>query len=227
MNKVISFVINRYLSRSKGFTIVEVLVVVSILGVIGYMVSDIIARSLQGSQRTLVIGTAKQNGQVALDSITQAIRNSDLVVCIGNLIPNPIGSTTGDILALYSQDGRYVRLRYDATRQAIVQDLPQVTFLVNNLNLPARVCDTDPVNGVAVNNETILTDIGPTNGVLIQKVVDPIAGTLPFFEVKRRPGSNDSVTVQFEVRPRSGGGNLANQLGGTGGVQFYETVQLR
>src|SRR5581483_2921226 len=71
-------------TMQSGFTLIEVLVVASILGVIGYMMSDILSRSLQGSQKTAVITTSKQNGQVVLDNLTEVIRNSDQVVCIDN-----------------------------------------------------------------------------------------------------------------------------------------------
>lgn len=216
--------------NSQGFTIVEVLVVTTILGTIGYMMADIVSRSLQGSQKTNIISTAKQNGQVALDSISQIIRGSDQVVCVAGLVPNPIGTTSGDTIVLYTHEGGYVRFRYvqigSPTRSYIAKDLPQVTFLINNLDAassPARVCDTSAVTGVAVSNDTILTDTDSTNGVLINKV----GGTGPIFSVLRRPGSSDTITIQFNVSPSNTAGGYENRLGGSGSIQFQQTVQLR
>jgi prepilin-type N-terminal cleavage/methylation domain-containing protein len=214
-------------SPQKGFTIIEILVVVSIIGIIGYMLGDIVTRSLRGSQKSSVIGTAKQNGQVALDTITQAIRSSDLAVCLDNQIPNPIGVTTGDTIALYSQDGRYVRLSYQSGSSTLNEDLPTVNFLINNDptnidSFPNKVCDTTAAPPQA-GSQVILTDIDPTNGVLIQKV----GGATPVFTLTKRPGSKDTVTVQFQIKPRITGGGFENQLSGSGAVQFQETIQLR
>ncbi len=213
--------------QQAGFTIVEVLVVALILGVIGYMMSDIVIRSLQGSQKTAIIGTAKQNGQVALDSIAQVIRNSDMVVCIGSIVPAATGSTPGDTIVFYSQDGKYIRFRY--LNKKLIQDLPAVNFLINSDATQLQVCDTTKV---AEQSPTILTDTESTNGVDICKVdSDPVCiGTTKagnnIFSVTKSPGSRDTVTIQFSIKPSNTSTNFENQLGGSGVVQFRQTIQL-
>lgn len=215
-----------------GFTIVEVLVVAAILAIIGYMMADIVTRSLSGSQKTVVIGNTKQNGQVAMDAITQVIRNSELVVCLDSTWAATGG--VGNLIVFYSQDGRYVRIRIvpaglNGPNGYFAEDFPAPTFLLNGdpytsaPNSSRRLCNTDPVTGVAVTDEIILTDRDANTGVNVQPPSPP-ATTI--FIVTKNPGSKDSVTVQFGVN------HAANAQSGfqyrlASPTQFRETIQLR
>ncbi len=68
----------------RGFTMVEVLVVMSVLSVVGVFILSIFTNSLRGNNRTQIVELIKQNGQAILETMDKTIRNSDRVVCISN-----------------------------------------------------------------------------------------------------------------------------------------------
>ena len=66
----------------KGFTLVEILVVIAILSVLGVLILTIFTRTLRGSNKSQIIGKIKQNGQSVLEQMDKTVRNSDKVVCV-------------------------------------------------------------------------------------------------------------------------------------------------
>jgi type II secretory pathway pseudopilin PulG len=220
--------------RQVGFTIVEVLVVALIIGIVGYMMSDIITRSLAGSQKTAVIGNSKQNGQVAIDALSSVIRNSEIVACLDSNWT--VTGGTGSTIVLYTKDARYVRFMFHAgdgttTNGYFAQDMPNVTALLLNGNpygaitdshSSHRICSTDAVTGVILSGETILTDRDTRSGVNI----DQAPGPQPIFTVVKNPGSADIVTIQFSVTQAvAADAGFQNRL--ITPTQFRETIQLR
>jgi prepilin-type N-terminal cleavage/methylation domain-containing protein len=225
-----------------GFTIVEVLVVALIISIVGYIMSDIVTRSLSGSQKTAVIGNTKQNGQVAIDAFSQVIRNSDIVVCVDTNWSATGGS--GDTIVLYTKDGRYVRFFFrrgsDTPPLAngyFSQDQPNVSGLsvflngdpyglITDARSTHRIC-SDNAQGVAPLNppgETVLTDKDPQSGVNINYT----AAGQPIFTVVKNPGSADTVTIQFSVTQAvTVGTNAGFQNRLVTPTQFRETIQLR
>lgn len=91
------------MTKNQGFSLVEILVTVSILTIIGVAMSAVISRSFQSNTKTELIGTVKQNGQTAMGIIEKDIRNSDSVIC-------PTSSTPSNVLVLLTKDsGNYIR----------------------------------------------------------------------------------------------------------------------
>lgn len=69
-----------HLSRIAGFTLVEILVVVGILGIIVVVASSIFFTTLRSSGKTKVLTTVKQNGDYTLSVMERLIRDSEEVV---------------------------------------------------------------------------------------------------------------------------------------------------
>lgn len=79
----------------KGFTLIEILVVVGILGLIAVIGTNMFFSILRGSTKTRVLAEVKQNGNYALSVMGRMIRNSKGITssCTSNMqtitIKNP------------------------------------------------------------------------------------------------------------------------------------------
>lgn len=200
--------------KKNGFTLVEVLVTIMIIGVIGYMLSDILVRSLNNGRKSEVIGNVKQNAQNTLSKMSMVMRGADIVTC-----------NSGTIIALLNKDGSYTRFRFYPPPSAslngsITQDFPGTAISIPPA-ASVRLCDgtTYPPEG-----EISLTDSDPIRGVSV------VNGQ---FSLVQTPGSKDSVTIHLEVCTGAQvqtcvgpqGGSYQNQL--LYAVPFDTTVQLR
>jgi len=77
-----------------GFTLMEIIIVVAVLGVISVIISGILITSLTGSSKAEVIKDVRQNGSYALSVIEGMVINSRSVSC-----------TTDQILTVMDLDG--------------------------------------------------------------------------------------------------------------------------
>jgi prepilin-type N-terminal cleavage/methylation domain-containing protein len=94
------------ITSKKGFSLIEVLVTVTILTMLGVAISTILTRSFSGNSKTELIGNIKQNGQSALGVMEKDIRDSDTIAC-------PLTSGSSTVLALLTKtDGKYIRLTF-------------------------------------------------------------------------------------------------------------------
>ena len=82
--------------RRSGFTLIEIIVVVGILGIIMIMGSNLFFSILRGSTKTKILQLVKQNGDYAISVMERMIRNARSVNGGGNsiTITNPDGRTT-------------------------------------------------------------------------------------------------------------------------------------
>jgi len=89
--------------RRSGFTLIEIIVVVGILGIIMIMGSNLFFSILRGSTKTKILQLVKQNGDYAISVMGRMIRNARSVSGSGSSITivNPDGMPTtfscGDI----------------------------------------------------------------------------------------------------------------------------------
>lgn len=199
----------------RGFTLVELLIVVAILAIVGTLILTILTRSFRGGNKSQIVSSIKQNGQSVLEIIDKTIRNADNVVCVSSLTdPGPT--------IVIVKDGIFTRYRFfAATNMAngyIAQDAPiqpasgaqaDIKVFIDN------VC-TDPQQGA-----NVLTDTNPQTGVSVASVV----GNLPYIVRDIKPGFKDAVTIQFDLKP-----GISAPLATAGQIDpvtFKTTINLR
>lgn len=125
----------------KGFTLVEMMVVMAIVAIVGIILVMIFANTLRGSSKAQILSVIKQNGQAVLGVMDNAIRNADNVACI---------STSGDTLAVV-KNGIYTRFRFKNDYIEKENLLDFTTTTCSDLSVsPVILTNTDPKTGVSV-----------------------------------------------------------------------------
>lgn len=197
----------------KGFTLVELLVVITVLSIMGVVVLNIFTNTLRGSNKSQIILVIKQNGQAILESIDKVIRNAEDVVCI---------SSSRDTLVIL-KEGKYTRYRFIPPKTGVngqiqmdqpVQPAPpapkgDIDLFLNN------VC-TDLLGTDSPTPPQVLTDTNTQTGVSVKN------GS---FSRSEKSGSKDTVTITFQVGP---GVSVSPVLAGQiDPVRFTTTILLR
>lgn len=208
----------------KGFTLVEVLVAISLLSIFGVLIVTIFTRTLKGGNKTQIITTIKQNGQSVLEVMDKTIRNADNLVC--PTITDACNSTTPSSCKnlVIKSNGIYTRYRFiDPTSSppvngSILKDNPVKGVdpsTGREYADPAfinKICNqSDPLD-----NPIILTDNNTQTGVSV------ISGSFKNYPLS---GYKDQVTIMFDLKPGVGVGQaVAGQIDT---VNFQTTIQLR
>ncbi len=208
--------------NQKGFTLAEVLVALSIIGVIGVILVSFLTQTFRGSSKTQLIGVIKQNGQSALNIIDQASRFATGVTCTDDPTFN-----NAHLLAVHNQDGTYTRFRIcnktDATCNGSFPNgyISQDTNSLPSSYTESQFCNPVPNPDIVFNatNSSKLTDTDPKTGVAV---------TNGYFKVIKNSGNHDVVNIYFQLGPASGTGlGFENQLGSTNSATFQTSVVLR
>lgn len=181
---------------NKGFTLAEVLVVMAIVAIVGTILVVIFTNTLRGSNKSQILATIKQNGQVVLDSTDKTIRNADNLVCVSSPTPNT---------AVIVKNGVYTRYRIvlaaDETGTAPVDCLgagkngcilmdvptPQATETTPQLFINRVCASSDPMSSAQ-----ILTDTNPVSGVTVN------SGS---FASNKLAGFKTALVVNFVLKP--------------------------
>lgn len=198
----------------KGFTLVELLVVIAVLSISILLVLYIFTNSLRGSNKAQILSSIKKNGQAVLEVVDKTIRSSDNVICPAI----PSGSTSASSTGLVIEKvGLYTRYRFvsatGTVNGSMKQDNPTRGSTESISNFINRVCNiADPLSSQAL----VLTDTNPQVGVSIQN------GS---FKRNKQIGFKDTVTISFQVTyPVEVSPALVGQIDP---VDFATTVQLR
>lgn len=230
--------------ESKGFTLVEMLVVIAVLAVFGTLILVIFTRTLRGGGKAQIIGTIKQNGQSVLEVMDKTVRNADAIYC-PNIVPPDTSAASNTLVVL--KDGVFTRLRIvlqqDISRPnaptiypsgcqlvnnrsngCIIQDNPLIRNPITNrdetdINFKNRVCNpTDPMVQAA-----ILTDTNTQTGVSVDCVAS-LCTLNPVFFRDSAAGYKDQLTIKFDLKAAVGAPQV---VGPIDPVTFQTTVQLR
>mgnify|MGYP001616960157 FL=1 len=199
----------------KGFTLVEILVVISVLSVAGVIILTIFTRTLKGNNKAQILSVIKQNGQAVLENMDKTIRGADNVVCI-----SPDNKTL-----VVAQGGIYTRYRFvapipDTANGLIQQANPIQPDTGDNSDIKLfkdNVC-TDPMGtdthgGNLIN---ILTDTDLQSGVSVEN------GS---FNKNPQSGFKDTITINFQLaHALKAPPAVAGQIDP---VTFQTTIQLR
>lgn len=159
----------------KGFTIIEMLVVIALMAIAGTIIAGIFISSLRGSEKAKYLAVIKQNGQAVLENMDKTVRNADQVVC-------PLDNTPAQTLAVV-KNGSYTRYRFKSAANVngyIEQDSP-ANFTVSTCII------TDPSV-----SPVILTDNNLNTGVSIE------SGS---FRRYKFAGFKDGVDISFNIKP--------------------------
>lgn len=196
---------------SKGFTLIETLITIAVIGVVSFILTDLLTRNLRGNTKTEIVGSIKQNGQSALNTIDQAIRFASSITCV-----NP----EGKILTLQTKDNRFVRFKFNLQEELvnlngyIAQDSP----LVEDLSLAPTLCDSD-------NYATTLREI-----VYLTNREEIAGASLVSGKFARssQPGSKDVVDISFKLSPAvKAGEKFFQKVGESNSISFQTSVILR
>lgn len=204
----------------RGFTLVEILVVIAVVSVVGVIITTIFIRSLRGSNKAQIISQIKQNGQIVLENMDKTIRNADNLVCASN---NP------DNTLVIRKSGLYTRYRVALPQNNTVPVVCLANGCIAHDN-PSKQIDqatgkeeTDPllIQRVCLPNDSmqqaaVLTDTNSQTGVKI------VSGS---FTPNKLPGFKNAVKISFVLGPGSEAPEaVAGQIDP---VTFETTVQLR
>lgn len=164
----------------KGFTIVEILVVIAIMGIMGLVVTEIFVRNLRGNEKAKVLANLKQNGQAVVERMDKVVRSADNVVCL------PAGGET----LVISKSGIYTRYRFktEGGVPTIVEDNPAFAGITPLETFLTDICNLNDFVGAS---KLLLTDTNSTTGVRVEY-------SMPFSRNKLS-GFKDTVTVNFKL----------------------------
>lgn len=200
--------------KSSGFTLVEALVAVTIIGITGLLLTDLLSRTFKGNSKTELISRIKQNGQSALNIIDQSIRYAASIVCVSpSTDPNP-----NRILVVKSKGNQYIRFRMvseitvsgNEANGYLKMDYPQPTDPAN----PSSLCNS---SGLVEATPVELTDTNLINGVSLK----PSSR----FTLISNPGSKNGVNIIFYLGPGlKAGAGFENQAASLSGIPFETTV---
>lgn len=189
--------------KNEGFSLLEMLVVVAILAVAALILLQIFSGTLRGNSKAQVLGSIKQNGQSALDTMDKVIRNAGAYVCP---LPASGSTTSGSTLVIQNRDGSFTRYKFIAptatTNGYVLQDKTAAGGAVPN-------CSDTPAS------YQVLTDTDKKTGVSIT------GGTFTI----NKEGSSNSITIEFTGEP---GLDFQAVLGSqVDNVKFKTSVTMR
>lgn len=169
--------------KQKGFTLVELLVAIGILGVVGGIATIILFTTLRSASKSDIMREVKQNGDYAISVMERMVRNAQGVETVDNSscsttgncgagtcmkIKNPDGRTTnflkenvGDVFKIASNSGTYLT----SNKVTVVGDLnftctrtpgkPDVVSINFTLSQPGT--PTRPEERASINFQTTVS----------------------------------------------------------------------
>lgn len=212
--------------NNKGFTLVEMIVVISITAVLGVIFTNTLVQTLRSQSKTKVISQVKQNGQIVLGRLSTEIRQAEKIICINN--KNGGGGDQGDTLVIF-KNGNYQRFRFHRPEPA---ENPTVNGYIEwDEFTTSEYGEEKDAQGSCQDSALLslpgrikyLTDRDTKNGISL----DLMDGTSNAFSRTSKAGYGDLVTIQFKAQAGVGSGILYEDLVKEGGIPFSTTVQVK
>ncbi|MFA5933333.1 MAG: type II secretion system protein [Microgenomates group bacterium] len=207
-------------NKNNGFTIIELLVVVSIMVVLGVIFTNILIDALRGRNKVKAINQVKQNGQVVLDKLSNEIRDADGIVCVDKF-HNP-GVSPKDTLVI-TKGGTYTQYKFSSPSAMLNGKIQKINFIRNDLAgdvTDDQLCTEHDETNLNTGSNFIqsLTDADPVNGVSIDY-------TPPGQDIFDRRG--DNVLIKFNASAGVLAGYAYDVTVADNGIPFATSVQVR
>lgn len=208
-----------------GFTIIELLVVISIMVILGIIFTNILVDALRGRNKVKAINQVKQNGQVVMDKLSNEIRDADGIVCVDKY--SQAGSTPKNTLVI-ANGGTYTQFRLIppdlAASPPTNGKIQKMTFIRNDIpngtSEPSLCTNFDLVSGT--NFKQSLTDIDPTNGVSVDYTPKSGGGYENIFDI-----NGNNIIIKFNALAGVSAGYAYDVTVAEGGIPFSTSVQVR
>jgi len=139
---------------NKGFTLIEVLVAVSLLGIVTATTTSLLLSSLRASQKSQALVEIKQSGDYAIKTISRMIRNA-----------REISDYSPTLIRLENPDGGETEFRCEIGQNRIASNSASLTVQEENILL--RECLFSYTPG---------TDIGEPDSVTVSFTLRKTAG---------------------------------------------------
>lgn len=208
----------------KGFTLIEILVVISVMGILGLVFTGILIQALRAQNKVRILNQVKQNGQNVLDKLSNEFRQAEKVICVGRNLGNSINTALGfyDTIVIFRQ-GTYSRFRfypptpgngYIKRNDFSLNDITEVTS-------ESDLCTETADRGGSEN----LTDTDPISGISL--TADKDSSDKPIFKIDSQSGYNDIITMKFRAAQGVSAGRSFETAVKEGGILFITSVQVR
>ncbi len=198
------------INNFKGFTLIEVIITISILAIIGSISAGILTRSYTSSNKSNLVGKVKQNGQNIINTMEKEIRGSERVVC-----PDSAPFTGAQTLVLQKYDGSLVRFFINGPTAYLNGFINQDTPALNPSWDSSNVCTRLDCTGATCSSNPI-TDTDIYGGTSV---------TSGSFDVYKSSGFSDAVTIKFSLT--NGIGSLKGYENQVAPINFTTTTQVR
>ncbi len=130
----------------KGFTLVEVVVVVGLFAVVGIITTQSLVRILGNTSNSNSTARARENVEHALSTIERSIRNANSISC-------PVGTPNRVNYVSQTNADEYIACNSLGGQTSIIQNGAPLTSSEINLTACSLVCvpaGSDPPNGVEI-----------------------------------------------------------------------------
>lgn len=113
----------------KGFSLIELLIVVTLLGIIMVGVSQLLATLLSGTSKATAAQQVKENGQFALGTMERTVRRARRVTtCSGSTLTVDVPDATGTVSTYtFQQSGSQLTQRINTGSVVPLVSTPDVT----------------------------------------------------------------------------------------------------
>lgn len=170
-------------AKVKGFSLIETLIAITIIGVIGAITVTILTRSYKAGSNTDTISRLKQNGDSAINIMTETIRNADAVVCYGGTVDRRTE------IVIRNLSGQYIKFKFVDPNPS-TGDPTTNGFIIRQDNLPSasypNFCDVT----ISGSQEVPITDNNAVTGVSVSDGE---------FTKLTNTASKDTILIEFFV----------------------------
>lgn len=180
------------MKKSLGFSLLEVLIAVTIIAVLGLIITGILSQTFRGSAKVELLGKVRENGQTALNRIHDVVSNSEKVICAASITTldgsQPADPNSSLVVSRGGQVIRFVMHHQLSNANGYIEE--EVLSVLNPNTPQSTYCETYASSG----NFSSFATTRITDSVNLSLN----SGT---FTLNPEAGFKDVVTVSFFLSP--------------------------